>query len=513
MLINPNHGFVSKVQQLMSWGHWFVFFNIFLCAVISLLYVFAEPLPTTLLGTAYLLTNWIGHTAFLTFIVFLFTIFPATLLFPYLRHVRGLGAVLTTIAFLILCVDIFTYQKLGYHLGPNSYIQAIELLKHNLKVHPLRFVAVLGVLTSTILVVQITLSNLVWKRIGQLRQVSWGKYATAFYLICFISSHSLHIWADAKNLYDVTKQDNMFPLSYPSTAKTLLTKNGLLTNGSKGLINHDTFETEHQLQNLSLNPAQQCNKDSMKPVLIDVYIADNDTAINDVEFKLDALGYQLFDKYYGPSNLDDHAFNLVYGLPANYNYHLEKNAPALTSMKLLSVTNETDLLANLTVTRNSNSPAQMHLKAWDKTTQNPIQSLNDVDQFLLVLFPSDNIISRHVLGIKSDTRYRIRNKITQPYDVPHTVLGRWLGCSELANKIMLGIDLFKRNKNIVSANFTEQTLVVMQKDKISLVYSNGEINTHSASGFKLLDYNVNYPTLVDGVNQIKRFALPTSQND
>ena len=43
----------------------------------------------------------------------------------------------------------------------------------------------------------------------------------------FFFSHFTHIWADANLEYDVLRQDTVLPLSYPATAKTLLTKYGM----------------------------------------------------------------------------------------------------------------------------------------------------------------------------------------------------------------------------------------------------------------------------------------------
>ncbi|MBB1180647.1 DUF3413 domain-containing protein, partial [Pseudomonas sp. FW305-3-2-15-E-TSA4] len=43
-----------------------------------------------------------------------------------------------------------------------------------------------------------------------------------------VFSHSLHIWADAQLKFDVTKQDNVLPLTYPATANTFLARYDLL---------------------------------------------------------------------------------------------------------------------------------------------------------------------------------------------------------------------------------------------------------------------------------------------
>ena len=42
------------------------------------------------------------------------------------------------------------------------------------------------------------------------------------------ASHAMHVWADANLYQPIVQQDNMFPLSYPATAKTLMARYSLL---------------------------------------------------------------------------------------------------------------------------------------------------------------------------------------------------------------------------------------------------------------------------------------------
>jgi len=98
--------FTSKASQLLSWGHWFTFANIGLALIISFAYLAADNAPETFLGGVYLLINWLGHIGFLTFICFVLTIFPLSLVFPYPRHIRGMAAVLVTTNYVINMANI-----------------------------------------------------------------------------------------------------------------------------------------------------------------------------------------------------------------------------------------------------------------------------------------------------------------------------------------------------------------------------------------------------------------------
>lgn len=69
----------DQVSRLISWGHWFTFFNILLALVISGRYILANPWPETQLGVAYLILSWLGHFSFVGFIAYLLTLFPSQL--------------------------------------------------------------------------------------------------------------------------------------------------------------------------------------------------------------------------------------------------------------------------------------------------------------------------------------------------------------------------------------------------------------------------------------------------
>ena len=70
----------DKIARLISWGDWFTFFNILVVLAIGSLYIEAAEAPGSGLGVIYMLLNWLGHFAFLPFIVFIILIFPFCLI-------------------------------------------------------------------------------------------------------------------------------------------------------------------------------------------------------------------------------------------------------------------------------------------------------------------------------------------------------------------------------------------------------------------------------------------------
>jgi len=216
----------KKLLQLISWSHWFTFFNIIAAIALSSYYLFSETAPTTLIGQAYLITTWVSHIGFLTFIGFVLILFPLILILPHTKFIRTSGSIIFTLGLLLLILDGFIYSQLGYHLNVSSSEQIIELIKDIAQESPI-FHVVSSALAITILAFELTLSNYVWKHLKSLQKTVIARFVILALVLSFFFSHFTHIWADANLDYDILRQDTVLPLSYPSTAKTLLTKYGL----------------------------------------------------------------------------------------------------------------------------------------------------------------------------------------------------------------------------------------------------------------------------------------------
>lgn len=218
----------DKIARLISWGHWFTFFNIILVLAIGSLYIEAAEPPGSALGVIYMLLNWVGHFAFLPFVVFIVLIFPFCLLVPYSRVLRGIATLVAALGIIALVADLLFYRQYGYHLNTYSLTQLAADAESVFA--GASFLILLGMLLTfvVLLVFELALANLAWKRLDRLQQKHWGPAFSAVFVLCFLASHSIHVWADAVLYTNITKQDDTFPLSYPTTAKTLMSKHGLL---------------------------------------------------------------------------------------------------------------------------------------------------------------------------------------------------------------------------------------------------------------------------------------------
>src|SRR5690606_9944851 len=218
----------DKIARLISWGHWFTFFNILLVLAIGTLYIEATESPGSALGVLYLIMSWLGHFAFLPFIVFILLIFPFCLIVPYTRVLRGIGTLVASFGLIALVADALFYRQYGYHL--NTYSLSQLAMDAETVFAGASFVILIGLLLVFVilLIFELGLANIAWKRLDRLQARYWGPSLSAVFVVCFLGSHSIHIWADAVFYTPITKQDDMFPLSYPTTAKTLMSKHGLL---------------------------------------------------------------------------------------------------------------------------------------------------------------------------------------------------------------------------------------------------------------------------------------------
>ena len=216
------------VTQLVTWGHWFALLNICIAIVIASVYIFNSPAPNTLLGTTYLFSNWFSHISFLTFFGFVILILPLCYWVNNAKVVKIISSIVAAVALALLAFDALLYNKYGVHLSVN----AAELIRNEAQTAIAEFGwqqwGFLLLLFVVWLGFQLIVANALWQRIARLQKRKLGLPITTFFVLCFVTSHALHIWADAKLYQPIVQQDNMFPLSYPATAKTLMSRYSLL---------------------------------------------------------------------------------------------------------------------------------------------------------------------------------------------------------------------------------------------------------------------------------------------
>ena len=547
----------KRLLQLVSWSHWFTFFNIIAAILLSSIYILSESMPETLLGKTYLVTTWLSHMAFLTFMSFVLILFPITLLFPRTRFIRVVASIIFTAELLLLLLDAYIYTRLGYHLNISSSAPILELISNEIQQNSRAFWFVSLVLTMVILSFELITSNYAWKHLKELQKTIFARFIVIPLVAFFFLSHIVHIWADANLEYDVLRQDTVLPLSYPSTAKTLLTKYGMfdevdyIARRTSPLAFTDSVPQYPTYQG-------QCPSDNALKKSVFMVISDQTLQVK----QLDKIKHRIKQ---GKLSLDNHVdnalpkeawFNLFYSLPSIYKKALtEQQAQPL----LLQIMARKDLAKSFTVVGESSNEQPVNDMSLftltdklfpEKTKLDDISSLifadklnsyapglhvfyfkgNNSYQFELFL---DALISaqnkkqkKDILWISSignhtfDTSLSIKpallvlpesknrsiGKLTSHMDVQPTLIKRWLSCDIEAKSYSNGTDIKKLSNDRIIANTMDNGIVIFNKDKSMFVDQNGNFQSYSIQLTAPITAKPDFPLMIDGVHFIKQFS-------
>ena len=558
----------KKLLHLISWSHWFTFFNMIAAIALSSFYLFSETAPDTLLGQIYLATTWLSHIAFLTFISFVLVLFPLILLIPNTKFIRSSSSIIFTFGLLLLLLDGFIYSRLGYHLNASSSTQIIDLIKEIAQKDSL-FYFVSGTLTIVILGFEFIISNYAWKHLKQLQKTIFARFVIFALVLAFFFSHLTHIWADANLDYDVLRQDTVLPLSYPATAKTLLTK--------YGLFDIDDY-IERKTSPLSFSQAipqypslseKQCQNNqnitnSVFLVLTDEHVSDQQ--LRQFSQRATSANLQL-NNHVDAAFTNNAWFNLFYSLPSIYQQDiLAQNTTPL----LFQALEKNNLATSYTIINDdiNNTTAQ---NTWFSSLFAKQKQLTDISTLVFAerlntLAPGLHLIyfnSNAVNDVSNSSRYQfelfidalllaqkqkkqkdyiwvssIGNKtkdtrlstkkalfvtpaptghhkmslLSSHMDLQPTLMKNWLGCTLASKNYGNGDDLTTLVKDRIIANTAAEGITVFNKDKSVLIDQNGNFQSYSSQLAAPITVNKDFPLMIDGVHFIKRFTeSPTSE--
>lgn len=554
-LVSKTYG--KKLLRLISWSHWFTFFNIILAILISSSYFFSEPAPETAIGQGYLVATWLSHMAFLMLVGFVLIVFPITILLPYTRFIRGISCFVFTLLLTLLVLDSFTYHALGYHLNASSSEQILQLIQNTITKDSQGFWTTTIAVTSLILAFELIVSNYAWKHIHQLQHTVFAKYVMSLFLVAFVISHCIHIWADAHLKYDVLKQDTLFPLSYPTTAKTLLNKYGMFD---------ESYYLENQTIPLSFNSnvapypvlteeicsaghavAQSTililSKKSITQQQIELF---NQRNTNDVI---------RFKRHIDSANSSDAWFNFFYSLPTMYqrNIVMQNKTPILFQR-----VNQLNLPTALTVITSNTTETNYfaeQIPSWVEPLFNKVDVLNNASTLIfgdhlnqlsqglhVYYFDNDNndqlalftdalllsqkrqntpsIIWISALGNEQDldklsvkpalfiwpnSRQERLRILSSQTDVVPTLMQQWLSCDVHPHHYSTGENLFKLTEDRIIANSTQNGLIVFEKDKSVLINQEGHFEGYSRELEAPITIKPDHPLMINGVRHIKQY--------
>ncbi|MGI1988351.1 DUF3413 domain-containing protein [Shewanella glacialipiscicola] len=298
----------DRVSRLINWGHWFAFFNGILAMIIGSRYIGGVGYPETWYGWVYLSVSTIGQFSFLAFIAYLICLFPLTFILPYSKILRGIAAVIATLSLCVLLYDTIVYADYGMHLSPFAFDLAWADL--NALLHGTSYI----VTPLAIIAIELTAANFLWKRIDKIQKLNLGNKVITLVGVCFISSHLIHIWADAADVTEITRLDDIYPLSYPATARSFMESHGI--DRSSQDENHNTSVLNYPEQPLT---CQADTKPNVLMITIDSLRADMVDDKNMPFLHQYTESNQSFTQHFsGGNQFRTGMFSLLYGLQGSY---------------------------------------------------------------------------------------------------------------------------------------------------------------------------------------------------
>ncbi len=548
----------KRLLQLVSWSHWFTFFNIIAAILLSSIYILSESMPDTLLGKTYLVTTWLSHMAFLTFMSFVLILFPIIILFPRTRFIRVVASIIFTVELLLLLLDAYIYTRLGYHLNISSSAQILELISNEIQQNSRAFWFVSLVLTMVILSFELITSNYAWKHLKQLQQTIFARFIVIPLVAFFFLSHIVHIWADANLEYDVLRQDTVLPLSYPSTAKTLLTKYGMFDEVDYIARRTSPLAFTDAVPQYPLYQGQ-CPSESNIEQSVFMVVTDQTLQIQ----QLDKIKQRIKR---GKLSLDNHIdnalpkdawFNLFFSLPSIYkdgvmaqqaqplllqiiakknltksftvvgednseNSIVNANGLASITEQLFPVTSKLDDISSLIFADKLNSYTPgLHVFYFKGNNSYQFELFLDAlisaqnkkqQKDILWISSIGNSSTETSLSIKPallvlpNSKSKSVDELTSHMDVQPTLIKQWLTCDIATKTYSNGNDIKQLENDRIIANTMDNGIAVFNKDKSMFVDQNGNFQSYSIQLAAPITVKPDFPLMIDGVHFIKQFS-------
>ena len=325
-MVETGHKFHDNVAKQVAWAHWFTFFNIIAISLISLRYIAYSGLADSNIGIAYQFISLIGHFSFLSAVVFGMLLFPLAFLIPQNLIYRLISIIVATTAITFLIVDTQIFRLYEFHLNPLiwQFLQKPEQVEAIYSIN-LHYISI-----PIIFVSEVLFSYILWRKVRTIQLYNFGRPIAVFLLFTFFVSHLMFIWADAVQYRPVTHEKSLYPLSYPMTARTFLTKQGWLNKDKiqKNELKQDGTnqqELSYPREHLTYSDTTNANKNILI-INIESLRADMLNSFNMPYLaSLSHTGITFKNHFSGANNSQQSVFSLFYGLPNSYWHTITEN--------------------------------------------------------------------------------------------------------------------------------------------------------------------------------------------
>jgi len=496
----------QRVTKLVNWGHWFALANIVIAIVIASIFVFSSPMPGTGVGTLYLLANWFGHIGFMTFFGFVIFILPLCYLVSNQRIIKLSASIIAAVGLALLAFDALLFNRTGFHISFHAADLLRDEAQSTMAIESWQQWSFLFLLFIVWLGFQLVLANAIWKRVERFSRHKVGIPVTTFFVSCFVTSHAIHVWADARLYQPIIKQDNMFPLSYPATAKTTMSRYGLLDLAA--------YEERKQLQ---FNPDIHNITYPAEPVYCSVETNRNLTVIvqTDSEHAVDltninGITLNKVSNYYSTaSSIEGLMTSTLFGVPEIYQDALAQKRPVLLALPLGS---------GMPVSIHSDEALPLpQLSGYLQPITNDHQGLHiafmpskDVESYVKsTLMRKHDIIVATGFGDKEGkgslySTLELNATIASTEDLAPTILGA-LGCNAPSTYYSTGQNLLSPSRAWLVSTSGER-IVVFHDGKRTDVLSNGSYEINDMTTGKRSKDALNVDLLSQAIKHLSRFS-------
>ncbi|WP_218355221.1 DUF3413 domain-containing protein [Alteromonas lipotrueiana] len=497
----------QRVTKLVNWGHWFALVNIVIAITIASVFIFSSPLPDTVIGTGFLLANWFGHISFMTFFGFVIFVLPLCYLAVSPRIIKTAASIIAALGLALLAFDALLFNRTGFHIGFSSAPLLRSEAQTQISHFSLQEWGFLALLFIVWFGFQLILANAIWKRIERLQKRRIGVPVSSFFIVCFVASHAVHVWADAKLYQPVIKQDNMFPLSYPATAKTTMSRYGLLD-----------LARYQERKELQFDPEIHKITYPVKPVYCSVKAQENVVLVVQTDqqplTKLPNLGLKTHSDYYSTaSSLEGLIMTTLFGVPEIYEGTLTGENPVLLALPVaqgMAVSIHTDSQLPNVLLKGfrqpiSNEHRGLHLAFLPgaKIEQYVDSKLIEHNKVIVATgFNNSTGAARGTLFTNLD----LDASIASTEDLAPTVLNA-LGCNAPVNFYSTGRNLLSPSRGWLVSTTGDKVVVIHNNQQIE-VLSNGSYEITNMTTGQRSNEVLNVDLLSTAIKHLTRFSSP-----
>lgn len=303
-------------KALLRWTGWFALANSVVFGLVSLRY-FGGNLPAdTTLSIIYLVSVYIGHHVMLTAAPLFILVTPLIILFPGRRAVTILAVTLFAFMIALMMLDSLLWDQSRFHINALT-----------MKILGWQSWVFAGVIFVIGLFFESVLARGVWNWVGAPKR----RHGFALGMVCglmIIIAQGIHAWADAAYYVPVTSLGQQLPVYKGFTAKSFLTKTGLVDvkeSRERELARRMSQSLDASSDRLLKYPTSPLQCEQKQPLNLLFIVADSmrgsvltpELAPNISRFASEK-GIDFRSHFSGGNSSRMGMFSLFYGLPPGY---------------------------------------------------------------------------------------------------------------------------------------------------------------------------------------------------